>query len=139
MSEGNRARTATENGSEPLPPSSGRRVTLPARDGEPPAQMVERHTMACVHEALHRRIDYLQRQYASAVRRGSRAIYGRLRLRLSKQRAMSVRHPHAQVLVGALTACSHIHGTDVPVEEPSTASTGDIALAASCCAILTPE
>jgi hypothetical protein len=59
------ATKVTENGSEPLAPSSGRRVTLPAWDGAPPAQMVERHTMACVHEALHRRIDYLQRQYAS--------------------------------------------------------------------------
>ncbi len=59
------ATKVTESGSEPLPPSSGHRVTLPGWDGEPPAQMVERHTMACVHEALDRRIDYLQRQYAS--------------------------------------------------------------------------
>ncbi len=51
------------NGTVPLPPSIGRRVTLPAWAGAPPPQMVGRHTMACVNEALNRRITYVQGQY----------------------------------------------------------------------------
>jgi hypothetical protein len=57
------ATKAAGNGTVPLPPSIGRRVTLPAWAGAPPPQMVGRHTMACVNEALNRRITYVQGQY----------------------------------------------------------------------------
>ena len=59
------ATKSAENRSAPLPPSIGRRVTLPAWAGEPLPQTVGRHTMACVYEALERRIAYVQRQYAN--------------------------------------------------------------------------
>jgi hypothetical protein len=57
------ATKAAANASVPLPPSIGRRVTLPAWAGAPPPQTVARHTMACVNEALSRRISYFQGQY----------------------------------------------------------------------------
>ena len=59
------ATKSAQNRTAPLPPSIGRRVTLPAWAGEPLPQMIGRHTMACVYEGLDRRIAYVQRQYAN--------------------------------------------------------------------------
>jgi PDZ domain len=59
------ATKTAENDTNPLPPSIGRRLTLPAWAAAPPPQMVGRHTMACVNEGLDRRISYVQSEYRS--------------------------------------------------------------------------